>query len=112
MYAGSDGGLLKAAVEKGAQGVVIQALGWGNVNVPMYQAIKEVIAKGIPVVISTRVPNGRVLPIYGFEGGGKTLAEAGAVFADNLPPHKARILLMLALQTTNKTEEIQKLFDK
>lgn len=112
MYAGTDGELLKAAVEKGAKGVVIQALGWGNVNVPMYQAIKEVIAKGIPVVISTRVPNGRVLPIYGFEGGGKTLAEAGAVFADNLPPHKARILLMLALQTTNKPSDIQKMFDK
>lgn len=112
MYAGADGELLKAAVEKGARGVVVQALGWGNVNVPMYQAIKGAIAKDIPVVISTRVPNGRVLPIYGFEGGGKTLAEAGAVFADNLPPQKARILLMLALQRTNKPSEIQKLFDR
>lgn len=112
MYAGADGELLKTAVEKGAKGVVIQALGWGNVNVPMYQAIKEVIGKGVPVVISTRVPNGRVLPIYGFEGGGKTLAEAGAVFADNLSPQKARILLMLALQTTNNPSDIQKMFDK
>jgi len=112
MYAGADGELLKTAVEKGAKGIVIQALGWGNVNVPMYQAIKEVIGKGVPVVISTRVPNGRVLPIYGFEGGGKTLAEAGAVFADNLPPQKARILLMLALQTTSKPSDIQKMFDK
>lgn len=112
MYGGADGKLVKAAVTAGAKGLVIQALGWGNVNIPMYEAIKEVTAKGIPVVISTRVPNGRVLPIYGFQGGGKTLKEAGAIFAGSLSPQKARLLLMLALQTTSKAEEIQKLFDK
>jgi L-asparaginase len=112
MYGGADGTLVRAAANAGAKGIVIQALGWGNVNIPMYEAIAEVIKKGIPVVISTRVPNGRVLPIYGFKGGGKTLREAGAIFADNLSPQKARILLMVALQTTAKPEEIQKLFDK
>jgi L-asparaginase len=78
----------------------------------MYEAIKEVLAKGIPVVISTRVPNGRVLPVYGYIGGGKTLKDAGAIFADNLPPQKARLLLMLGLQTTSKADALQKLFDK
>ena len=112
MYGGAEGTLIKAAVSAGAKGLIIQALGWGNVNVPMYEAIKEVIEKGIPVVISTRVTNGRVLPVYGFKGGGKTLKEAGAIFADNLQPQKARLLLMLALQTTSKTKDIQKVFDK
>ncbi len=111
-YGGADGTLIKAAVNAGAKGLVIQALGWGNVNIPMYEAIKEVTAKGIPVVISTRVPNGRVLPVYGYIGGGNTLKQVGAIFADNLPPQKARLLLMLALQATSKAEEIQKLFDK
>ena len=78
----------------------------------MYQAIKEATDQGIAVAVSTRVPRGRVVPIYGFEGGGKTLKNAGAVFADTLPAHKARILLMLALQTTSNQEEIQKLFDR
>jgi L-asparaginase len=50
-------------------------------------------------VISTRVPNGRVLPHYGYEGGGQTLAAAGAVMGDDLSPQKARILLMLLLQS-------------
>jgi L-asparaginase len=112
MYGGADGALVRAAVNAGAKGIVIQALGWGNVNIPMYEAIVEAIEKGAVVVISTRVPNGRVLPVYGFQGGGKTLKEAGAVFADNLSPQKARILLMLALQDTAKPEEIQALFDK
>ena len=112
MYAGADGELVRAAAAAGAKGIVIQALGWGNVNIPLFEAIKEVIAKGIVVVISTRVPNGRVLPVYGNEGGGKTLKEAGAVFADNLSPQKARILLMLALQSTAAPASIQRMFDR
>ena len=47
----------------------------------MFGAIKQAIGKGIPVVITSRVPNGRVLPNYGFDGGGKTLVDAGAVWA-------------------------------
>ncbi|HEY6107131.1 MAG TPA: asparaginase [Anaeromyxobacteraceae bacterium] len=112
MYGGADGGLIRAAVAAGAKGIVVQALGWGNVNVPMYEAIQEAIGRGVPVVISTRVPAGRVLPVYGFKGGGKTLKEAGAVFADDLSPQKARLLLMLALQTTSRSAEIQRLFDR
>ena len=112
MYAGADGTLLRAAVAAGAKGIVIQGLGWGNVNIPLFEAAKEAIDRGIVVVISTRVPNGRVLPVYGVVGGGKTLKEAGAVFADNLSPQKARILLMLALQNTSSAAEIQALFDR
>ncbi len=98
MYGGADGSLVQAAVDHGAKGVVIEALGLGNVNQPMFAAIKQAIGKGIPVVITSRVPNGRVLPNYGFDGGGKTLVDAGAVMGDDLSPQKARILLMLLLQ--------------
>jgi len=98
MYGGADGYLIKAALDHGAKGVVVQGLGWGNVNQPMFAAIKDAIAKGIPVVVTSRVPNGRVLPNYGWEGGGKTLVEAGAVMGDDLSPQKARILLILLLQ--------------
>jgi len=77
MYGGADGKLVKAALDAGAKGIVIQALGGEMVNIPILKTIKEAIAKGAVVVISTRVPNGRVLPVYGFQGGGKTLKEAG-----------------------------------
>ena len=112
MYAGADGTSVRAAVAAGAKGIVIQALGWGNVNIPVYEAMKDAIDRGVVVAISTRVPNGRVLPVYGTKGGGKTLKEAGAVFADNLSPQKARILLMLVLQTTSSAAEIQEIFDR
>lgn len=112
MFAGARGDLLRAAVALGARGIVVQALGFGNVNVDMFAAIEEAIAGGVAVAISTRVPNGRVQPAYGFEGGGRTLQAAGAVFADNLSPHKARILLMLALQSARTTHQLQSLFDQ
>ena len=110
MYAGADGALLTAAVKAGAKGIVITAVGAGNVNPAMFKAVKEAIATGVSVVVSTRVPNGRVQPIYGFEGGGQDLTEAGAIFANDLSPQKARILLMLALQHSRDAAALKDLF--
>ncbi len=112
MYGGADGAMVRAAVAAGAKAIVVEALGWGNVNIPMYDAVRDAIAKGVVVVVATRVPNGRVLPVYGNKGGGQTLKSAGAVMADNLSAQKARILAMLALQTTSDPMELQKLFDR
>jgi L-asparaginase len=98
MYGGADGMALRSAVDRGAKGIVVQALGMGNMNEPMYEAVKYALSKKVPVIVSTRVHNGRVLPSYGFVGGGKTTSDAGAVMADDLKPAKARILLMLLLQ--------------
>lgn len=112
MYGGADGAMIRAAVAAGAKAIVVQGLGWGNMNIPMFEAVQEAIAKKVVVVVSTRVQNGRVLPVYGFKGGGKTLKEAGAVMADNLSPQKARLLAMLALQKTSDPTELQKLFDR
>ena len=84
----------------------------GNVPLAVFESTREAIRRGVVVVISTRVPNGRVQPVYGPPGGGRTLKDAGAVFADDLSPQKARALLMLALQRTSSPTEIQRLFDR
>jgi L-asparaginase len=113
MYGGADGHLIKAALDHGASGLVVQALGLGNVNQPMYAAIKYAIAKGVPVVITSRVPNGRVIPNYGYEGGGQTLVAAGAVMGDDVSPQKARVLLMLLLQNgVTGQKSLQAAFDR
>lgn len=104
MYGGCDGAAVTDAMRRGAKGIVVQAFGLGNVNVPLFTAIKSALAEGVVIVVSSRVPNGRVLPSYGFEGGGKTLKDAGAVFSDDLSPAKARILLMLLLQKGASTQ--------
>jgi len=113
MYGGADGMALRSAVDRGAKGIVVQALGMGNMNVPMYEAVKYALSKNVPVVVSTRVHNGRVLPSYGFIGGGKTTSDAGAVMADDLKPAKARILLMLLLQNGIASQaDLQAAFNK
>lgn len=46
----------------GARGIVVQAVGMGNMN-----AMKYALSKGVPVVISTtRAHNGRTYLLYGF----------------------------------------------
>jgi L-asparaginase len=96
-YAGSDGAFVRYATDHGADGIIVEGFGSGNVNVPMYEAIRYAISKGVAVVITTRVPEGGVFPFYGDVGGGESLKEAGAIVAGDLPAPKARILLMLAL---------------
>ena len=98
-YAGADDLMITAAIAAGAKGLVIQALGAGNVNTALYNAIVNAISAGITPVIASRVPRGSVVPIYGYPGGGQTLVNAGAIFANNLSPQKARILLMLLQQS-------------
>lgn len=113
MYGGADGAALRNAVDRGAKGIVVQALGMGNMNVPMFEAVKYALAKNVPVVVSTRVHNGRVLANYGYAGGGKTTFDTGAVMADDLRPAKARILLMLLLQSGIAGQaELQAAFNK
>jgi len=113
MYGGADGALIHAALEHGARGLVVQGLGAGNVNRPMYAAIRAALARGVPVVITTRVPHGRVRPLYGWEGGGQSLLAAGALLGSELSAPKARILLMLLLQTGSlQTQDLQAALDR
>ena len=98
MYPGATGALVGAAIDHGAQGVVIAAVASGHVNAAMAAAIERVLAAGTPVVVSTRIPRGGTREGYGFDGASSRLVEAGAVLSDDLSPWKARILLMLALQ--------------
>ena len=112
MYAGADGSQVRHAAESGAEAIVVEAYGWGNVNAEMHDAVAEVIAKGVPVIVATKVYDGRALPVYGFKGGGNTLRKAGAVFAGDLTPDKARILTLIALPTTKDRAALQALFDR
>jgi L-asparaginase len=111
MYAGADGLLVRSAVQAGARGLIVQAVGAGNVCATMYAELVSAMEAGVAVVVATRVRRGRTQPAYGFLGGGTLLAHAGAVFAGSLSPQKARILLMLAIQKRQTQEQLQALFD-
>jgi L-asparaginase len=96
-YAGADGRLIRSAITSGAEGLVVEAVGAGNVNKDMFGAIQYAIGKGIPVVITTSVYHGSVMPVYADQGGGALLMKEGAILGGDLTTAKARLLLMLAL---------------
>ena len=95
-YAGADSRLLDAARMDG-RGVVVAAMGRGNVPPAMVDGIDRWIDAGKPVVISSRALRGRVGHTYGYPGGGRRLHDMGAIFAGSRRPQQARIDLMLAL---------------
>jgi len=96
LHAGSDGRFLRTAVETGSRAIVLEGTGRGNANESVVPAVEAAVRGGVPVVVCSRCLSGRVEPVYG-RGGGKDLAEAGALFAGDLAGPKARVLLQLAL---------------
>lgn len=111
-YAAADGRLVRALIrEEGLGGLVVAGVGLGNVTAGMADAIEEARSKGIPVVIGTRVPSGRVFSFNAGKSSAMGLKEMGCVLADNLSPAKARVLLMLALTRTDDPAAIQRFFD-
>lgn len=96
LYAGSDARFLRAAVASGVRAIVLEGTGRGNANDQVVEGVREAVAAGVPVVVCSRCAAGRVEPVYG-RGGGRDLAEAGALFAGDLAGPKARVILQIAL---------------
>lgn len=106
-YPGADADLLKGCVGRGCAGVVVQGFGAGNLSDTVYAALKEVTAQGVAVVVSTVVARGGVVPMYGFDGGGQTTKALGAYSAGLLTTNKARIMLMLCLDSDDPQEMVR-----
>ncbi|XXX81640.1 asparaginase [Sorangium sp. So ce134] len=97
MASGMDDLLLRALLDARARGVVIEGSGAGNVCGSWEGAIAALVQAGVPVVLSSRCPGGRVTPTYGAPGGGRRLRDLGAIAAGALSGPKARLALMFAL---------------
>lgn len=109
-HAGMDSTLLFAIRDLEYHGVVIEALGQGNLPPGTVEGIKALIEKNIAVVIVSRCFNGIAQDVYGYEGGGKQLKELGVIFSNGLNGQKARIKLLVGLETTNNRNDIEEMF--
>lgn len=90
-YAGADGLMIDAVSKSGRYaGIVTAGTGAGLVAPLELEALERAVDDGLVVVRSSRVGNGRVVPIVPYDG-------KGFLCADNLLPQKARVLLMVAL---------------
>jgi len=112
MYAGADGRFINFAIDDGARGLVIEALGRGNVTPAALPAIERAIKAGVPVVLTSRCPRGRVLDTYAYEGAGRQLRKMGAILGGMLTSASARIKLMLALGAGWNVERVRESFEK
>ncbi|MCB5229193.1 MAG: asparaginase [Candidatus Cloacimonetes bacterium] len=108
--AGMDGRHIDASVQSGARAIVIEAMGRGNLPLEPLPSIKAALDKGILVVIATRAVTGRVLPEYGYEGGGKHLQDMGALLAGDLQGLKVRLKLMALFGKYEDAETVRRFF--
>lgn len=99
-----DPALLDAAVNAGAQGIVIAAAGNAGVSAKVNLAIAKIMDKGVPVVLSTRTGNGYTSV--------RTDGSRHGIGSGIYNPQKARILLMLALSENRDMDKIRGYFEK
>lgn len=97
VVSGSDGDIIDYYIDKGVDGLIIEALGRGNVTVKVANKIKKAIDNNIAVVITSRCPMGMVKGSYSYEGGGYHLRKLGALSGSSLTSVKARLKLLLIL---------------
>jgi L-asparaginase len=124
VYQGAPGDLIKAAVDLGAKGIVLATAGAGATSGTQRDAIRYAADKGVFVVSSTRAGSGRVVETTrcttepcesGEPDAERALEDKRRPFlvgAGDLAPVKARILLMLALTTTQDPAEIRRIFSE
>ena len=110
-YAGMTERIFEHLLEEHIEGLVVEAMGVGNVPPPAFDGIAQIIKSGVPVVLVSRCPIGRPHDDYAYYGAGKNLKNLGVMFADYLNGQKARIKLLCALGKTHDHESIRKLFE-
>lgn len=104
-YAGMDSHFLQLFDTQQTDGLVIEALGAGNLPPATLPTIQSMLNKHIPIVLVSRCANGIAEDIYDYEGGGVNLKKMGIIFSRGTNGPKARIRLLVALNAKkNKTE--------
>ncbi|QND45692.1 asparaginase (plasmid) [Rhizobium lusitanum] len=110
VYPGCDATHIQASLNAGANGIVLAALGSGNANPDIIEAVRRCTDSDVPVVVSSRVPEGLLVSSYGGGGGGHDLAVAGAIHSRTLRPGQARILLATLIAARSPVERISQAF--
>lgn len=108
-YAGMDSFLLEQLAHHGCNGVVIEALGAGNLPPSCLAGLDALLRADIPVVLVSRAFNGVTQDVYDYLGGGKQLKQQNVIFTTGLSGQKARIKL-LALLNQNLSKPLAEYF--
>jgi len=107
-----DDKFIRCAAEAGARGLVLEVFGGGRINPPLLPALDRALAGGMMIVATTRCITGNMWDMYGYEGAFRDLQRRGVIFAHDLPGHKARLKLMLALGNGLSRAQAGEYFEK
>ena len=107
-----DDKFIRCAAEAGTRGLVLEVFGGGRINPPLLPALDRALAGGMVIVATTRCITGNMWDMYGYEGAFRDLQRRGVIFAHDLPGHKARLKLMLALGNGLSRAQAGEYFEK
>ncbi|HDJ4639698.1 TPA: asparaginase [Staphylococcus aureus] len=110
-YMGMPGDIFSFYSREGIAGMVIEALGQGNIPPSALDGIQQLVSLNIPIVLVSRSFNGIVSPTYAYDGGGYQLAQQGFIFSNGLNGPKARLKLLVALSNNLDKAEIKSYFE-
>ncbi|SUK03704.1 asparaginase [Staphylococcus aureus] len=110
-YMGMPGDIFSFYSREGIDGMVIEALGQGNIPPSALEGIQQLVSLNIPIVLVSRSFNGIVSPTYAYDGGGYQLAQQGFIFSNGLNGPKARSKLLVALSNNLDKAEIKAYFE-
>lgn len=96
-HVGLDETFFKALIQADYDGLIIEAMGQGNVPPSAMPGLLQLMDAGIVTVIVSRSFNGIVGSYYDYHGGGYELRSSGVIFSNGLNGQKARLKLLLAL---------------
>ncbi|GAA5840920.1 hypothetical protein JCM3766R1_005403 [Sporobolomyces carnicolor] len=102
-YQGSDWHLANASIASGAKGLIIAGTGAGSMTDAGKPYLDAILAQGIPVVRSSKIANGYVVP----QGNTTQLIASGS-----LSPVKSRRLLQILLSLNKTNDEIRAAFEE
>ena len=107
-----DNGLFLKYNNVDFDGLIIEGFGNGNLPENLLYFLRNTINKKIPIIISSRVPDGLLFQNYSYPGGGKNLSKLGCLFNESLNSQKLRILLVYLTSLDYSFFDIQKFFSK
>lgn len=102
-FAGFDSEILTYFANRPNQGLIINSFAGGRLSAG-FSEISKFPATHKPIVISSGIKGGRIM--------GSNPKDSPIIIANDLPPNKARILLMLSLTRTSDISEIQGYFNR
>ncbi|EHJ08268.1 asparaginase [Staphylococcus simiae] len=110
-YMGLSSDIFDFYSTQGVDGIIIEALGQGNLPPSCLKGLTQLIQQKVPIVLVSRSFNGIVSPLYAYEGGGYQLAQQGLIFSNGLNGPKARLKLLVSISNGLNYQQIKTYFE-